>query len=72
MKPTVLTMTYPRSGAVVTLLYPNAAEARRELVRRSQLTGWQIRGTGQSGALVDADDKVRIEFTIALKEVAAK
>lgn len=46
----------------VCLTFPNAAEARRELLRRAGRLSW--RGTGQAGSLVNAAGKVMAKYRI--------
>lgn len=64
---TMLTVRYRTSGAEVVGIFPNAAEARRELLKkcRDQKLSWH--GTGHGGSLVDKKGRVRADYTIKLK-----
>lgn len=67
---TVLTIAWRASGAEVRGVFPNAAEARRELLKKcsDQRLSWH--GSGQAGCLVDKKGRVRAEYTIGLRSGA--
>lgn len=64
----LLTINYRASGASLILPFPNAVEARRELLARARRHRWRVRGTGAIGALVNRNETVRASYTIELKE----
>ena len=64
----LLTINYRASGAVVTLPFPNAVEARKELLSRAAEQRLERRGIGRIGALVNAKGDVKASYTIELEE----
>ncbi len=64
----LLTINYRASGASLILPFPNAVEARRELLRRADKHRWQRLGLGSIGSLVNRHGTVRASYTIEPRE----
>ena len=66
-----LTLKFRANNQRIVTDYPNAVEARREVLRQSQRIagGSWLQGTGHAGELVDINGTVHVDYSIV--EVAA-